>query len=242
MYPKQWFGRMKTVAEAHTIRRHLTVLGAALAVVVAALPGESWANMYGFECFTQTGLTNQLSVEVEPYGQNQVVFTFSNSGPAVSSIHEVYFEDGSLLRLAQILDNPDAVDFWQDKINPGNLPSWENLDPDFHATLALSVDTEKNAASGVNGGETLGLVFDLINQKTFSDVLAAINLGFTNPDPGPTPKYSLRVGLHVGDFGPNGESQSFIMSPPVPLPGAVLLGSLGLGVAACRLRGRKESV
>jgi MYXO-CTERM domain-containing protein len=51
----------------------------------------------------------------------------------------------------------------------------------------------------------------------------------------------LRVGIHVQGFA-DGGSEAFINDPPVvPLPGAALLGVLGLGTAGGLCRRRRAS-
>jgi hypothetical protein len=46
----------------------------------------------------------------------------------------------------------------------------------------------------------------------------------------------LRIGIHVQAIGISGNSDSFIMTP---VPGAVILGMLGLSVAGWKLRKSK---
>ena len=43
---------------------------------------------------------------------------------------------------------------------------------------------------------------------------------------------------------PVGDNHAFLLTPdvvPVPVPGSVILGALGLGIAGCRLRSRKTA-
>jgi hypothetical protein len=89
----------------------------------------------------------------------------------------------------------------------------------------------------------VGIAVDLKENKTFADVINAINVGF-NPDlyydggdayDGWT-EPSLRIGIHVqGIDGPWGcdQSDTYILTP---VPGSVLLGMLGLSVAGLKLR------
>ena len=60
-------------------------------------------------------------------------FRFFNLGPANSNISEIYFDDGSLLGISSIIDNPPSVDFELGAM-PANLPSGSNADPDFEVT------------------------------------------------------------------------------------------------------------
>ena len=199
----------------------------------------------------------QLSVDVTDPGttvdiggvlHDQVLFTFYNDGPS-SSIYDVsspedgaftgvFLEDGSLLLLAEIYDvDYDAtlypeVDFGQPTA-PLNLPGWDLLDPDFQATSSFSVDSEEPQPimNAVSPGESLGLLYTLQSGRTFADVLAALSLGMT--DPNPNAGTSLRIGLFVQNLGEDGEfSDTFV----TPIPTSVVLGMLGLGVVGLKLR------
>ena len=55
----------------------------------------------------------QLSVELEDAGSNQILFTFTNIGSEDSSITDVYFDDGSLECMASIDDSLAGVEFSQ---------------------------------------------------------------------------------------------------------------------------------
>lgn len=189
-------------------------------------------------------LSSQLALDIAPSGiytlagddgilgtaddvtGNQVTFTFKNlqlDPPATtlgSSIANIFFDDGTLLGAPTIWDSPPSVDFKLGS-NPANLPGWELLDPDFVATQLFSTQVEQNTADGVNPGEELGLEFNLLSGKDIGDVWASLADG------------SLRIGLHVRAIE-GGDSDSYVCT--VPVPGAVLLGFLGLGYAGMRLR------
>jgi len=178
---------------------------------------------------------NQLSVDVTQFG-SMVDFTFSNVGPNPSAITGIYFEDGTLLGLASVIaldpiaDNPtrSGIVFGQ-PASPSNMPGWSTLDPKFDASSAFTVGSN-GAQDGVSPGESLVLRYTLQSGKTFDDVIAALNLGFTNP--GPTaPRNSLRIGLHVQDLGQ--DSDSLILTP---VPASVVIGMLGICVAGLKLR------
>ena len=227
-------------------KRSMTFLSLVL-VFVVIMSTEARAVMYGFKSITNTyGEAEigeaQLSVDVTNPGGGQVLFTFSNVGSDPSTIHEVYFEDGTLLKIYDdettdgfdevegiINDYPDV--YFLLGASPGNLPSASSASPPFVATQAFSVDNAPGNSYGVDPGEELGILFDLEGGANFDSVIAAINLGFTNPYPGGNT--SLRIGLHVGNIGTLRESESYIM---VPTPGAVILGLLGLGIAGLKLR------
>ena len=238
---------------SHRTKHHIIVLSLVLAFVVI-MSTEARGDLYDNFGIVENNsgiagsIASQLSLNVTDPGtpvdiggvlHNQVLFTFNNAGPLASSITDIYFEDGTLLLLADIYDiDYDAslytgLDFGQ-TASPSSLPGGATLDPAFSATAALSVDSESPIkANGVNPGESLGLLYTLQSGKDFNSVITALNLGFTNPDP-TAPRNSLRIGLHVQGTGENENySDSFILTP---VPGAFLLGMLGLGVAGVKLR------
>ena len=64
------------------------------------------AAKYGFTNITNNNAGDlaigeaQLFVEVTEFALGQVLFEFSNTGPAASSITDAYFDDGTLLGIA----------------------------------------------------------------------------------------------------------------------------------------------
>lgn len=180
----------------------------------------------------------QLTVDITDAGGGQVLFTFKNAGPAASSITDVYFDDGTLLGIASLIDADEGggdagVDFSQ-LASPGNLPSANSADPVFETTAGFSADSDAPAQpNGVNPGESLGVVFDLINGKTFADTLVALDIG-GGVD-------GLRIGIHVQGFA-GGGSESFVNGggdpiAGVPEPGVLsLVGFSLLGMLVARRR------
>lgn len=194
---------------------------------------------FGFDCITNNNAGDctigeaQLGVDVTSYGlgtgsggTDQVLFTFTNTGADQSTISEVYFDDGSLLGLAGLIDMDDGVggdpnvDFTQGA-NPPDLPGGNNIDPAFQVTAGFLADADNPAPTwGVSPGESLGIIFDLQAGKAFADTIAALGDG------------SLRIGLHVINFA-SGGSESFVNNPtetipPVPVPAAAWLFGSGL--------------
>jgi len=205
-------------------------LGALSALPAAAIP-------VGFGCITNTSATDcaigeaQFSVEATDLGGNQVLFTFANSGPSASLITDVYFDDGTLLGIAGLIDADDnylgsfgdsGVDFSQGA-SPPNLPGGNTIG--FVTTAGFLADADPPPAfQGVDPGETLGVVFNLQGGGTFIDIVDEL----TNGD--------LRIGIHAQAF-PGGGSESFV-NFPIPEPGTALLLALGLAGLSAGARKR----
>jgi hypothetical protein len=182
--------------------------------------GSASAVTMGFDCISnnlagdcQIG-EDQLEVELTAGpGADQVSFTFTNSGPEDSSITAVYFDDGTLSGIASIVDG-SGVDF-EEGADPSNLPAGNNADPDFEADFAADAESPTQP-NGVNPGEQLTIIFNLLGGSTLADTEAALADG------------SLRIGIHVQGFATEG-SESFVNNPP---DGVVPEPSLGLLLAA----------
>jgi hypothetical protein len=162
----------------------------------------------------------QLQVDVSDNGGSQVLFLFSNNGPDDSSITDIYFDDGSLLGISTVVDDPPNVSFSVPAV-PSELPSAGNASPVFVTTSGFSADADPPPSlQGVNPGETVGIIFDLIGGQDFADVLAELDSG------------ALRIGIHVQDYA-SGGSESFV-NVPVPEPSTAALVAMGLGLVALR--------
>lgn len=192
-----------------------------LAVALMSVSSTAWAVPVRFSF---TNITNnnagdavigedQLFVDVDN-GASTVNFTFVNEGPEASVISEIYFDDGSLLGIASIIDSPTAVDFMQDA-SPPNLPGGDTVVPPFEVTEAFLAEAVPSPSmTGVGPGEQVTIMFDLIGGGTLAGVLAELNDG------------TLRIGIHVIAFD-GGGSESFMTPEPTSLA-LLALGTLVL--------------
>ena len=223
----------------------------ALAPVVMLSSGALAGTVFSFTNITGTSATNaaageaQLFVEVGAMtlgSQDGVLFRFFNTGPAASSIADVYFDGGgSLLSLHALIDADDnssllpnvaGVDFTQRalaNVSPPNLPGHNNVSPPFQAIDVFSADSDSPVQpNGVNPGEELGVFFTLQTTQNLTDILGELDTG------------ALRIGLHVQGFG-DGGSESFVNNgsmPVIPLPTPLAMGLAGLGCVAGMRRRR----
>lgn len=198
-----------------------------------AAPAFSMTSTYSFNCLTQTNAANcnagqaQLVMDViSTANATQVLFEFRNTGPAASSITDIYFDDGSLLGIAQIF-NPSGVSF-SASASPGNLPGGNTAAPAFVTTAGFSADSDSPVShNGINNAsEKLGILFNLKSGQDFTDVFNALQIaGGAN---------SLRVGIHAQSFA-NGGSESFINNVSlVPEAGQWLMLLAGISLIASR--------
>jgi hypothetical protein len=202
-----------------------------LILALTIVPFPVHALTLGFECITNNRPADaaigeaQLFVDVTDYGNDQVLFTFRNTGPAASSIADVYFDDGTLLGIASIIDGT-GVDFEIDA-SPGDLPGGKNIEPDFKVSQGFfSADSEPpTQPNGVNPDEWLQIVFNLQPGKTFGDVLGDLD------------SRDLRIGIHVQGFENEG-SESFVNT----IPDATTLSLLGSAMLIAALFGWRRKV
>jgi len=221
------------------MKRSPRVLCLALTLLVGCmiLTGPSYAIPYGFENITNNNSVNaaigesQLFVEVLPFLPSQVFFLFLNVGVHACSITDVYFDDGTpgnnFSGIWTLVDKDDGlfghsgVDF-SPGAAPPDLPGGTNVG--FSATPGLAADSDSPASSnGVNPGEYLGVILNLVSGRTLLDVISAMNRG------------DLRIGLHVQSF-PDGGSEAFATGGHVPEPSTLVLIGAGLFGFAFRRR------
>ena len=207
------------------------------AMVMTCLSAVVRADTYGFEGLTVNDVTNtavaeaQLFVEVTDIGGGKVLFRFYNVGPTTSALTDVYFDDGTLLGIAYLIDADDnggmaGVDFSQ-LASPRNLPAGQEADPDFQATTGFVADSDPPVQhNGVNPREEFGIVFDLQTGRGFNDVLHDLQTG------------ELRIGIHVQGF-PRGGSESLLNRPvAIPEPATLVLTGIGFALFSTARRRR----
>lgn len=191
------------------------------------------ATSFSFHCISGDGggacaiPADQLWVDVEAQGEDQIAFTFHNESESRSPIGVLYFEDenGLLASLVSVIDG-DGVDF-EAGGSPRELPSGtvEGFETDW-----IFAARSPKPRNGVAPGEEVTIVFALAEGASFADLVAAMEAG------------TLRVGLHAPPFGDHG-NKSFVTggngpSVPAPEPGtlALLACALAAGLVAHRRR------
>jgi hypothetical protein len=152
-----------------------------------------------------------LAVEVTSTGGGtQALFEFKNAGPQPCSITDVYIDNHWVTGIASIDGSPGVL--FSEGASPGNLPGGNMVS--FETVLSADSDPPVQP-NGVNPGESLEVTFDLL--AGIGELFGAIDDG------------SFRIGIHVQGFD-SGGSESFVNGPPIPAPGAALLGMIGLGL------------
>jgi hypothetical protein len=209
------------------MKRLLQILAMGMLGVVL-LSGSALAiQTYGFDNITNNNATDaaigekQLSMTVESFGVNQVLFTFSNAGPFASSITDISFDDTNpyLLSFSGFKNNnTNGVSFKVDDGKSQVLPGGNGSPYNFIVDYSYDSNSKPGGVmtNGVNPSESLGIIFNYANGSDYSSLLAALN------------NDTFRVGIHVQGFA-SGGSESFIDTPTTPEPGTIFL--LGLGVA-----------
>jgi hypothetical protein len=210
-------------------------------------PVPARAELFGFTPITSNSdgsVAQQLSLAVTG-GGGMASFTFYNNlapglvvgSPLPSSITLAYFDDRTaptlLTNLTGILE-PGGVSFAP--VLSGTLPGGNSLLDNFTFSFGAEATSAGGVQNnGVNPGEYLTLIFSTPTTVSLADLVAALNAGAGDvPDATDT----LRIGIHVQGIGTASYSDAFVLTPlsPVPVPGAVLLGVLGLGAAGLKLR------
>ena len=186
------------------------------------------ADIYPFEIFTDNGNHEDydldLYVEVTDGGLADTIslvdFTFYNDSELYSSIARIYFDDGVLEEMVEIINGPGTE--FSPLAVPSNIPTASWLDPAFETTDGFSlISAPARPHNGVDGiGEWVTVTFSIAEGSTFEDVISQLNDGI------------LRVGIHIIGLGPEDGSESAVT---IPEPATVCLFGLG-GLALLRKR------
>lgn len=208
-----------------------SVVSWAFAGLLQVAPAYALTFTYNFSNITHNNPASaaigeaQLFMDVSDEGvpAGQALFTFRNVGPEASSITDIYFDDMFPTVLSDIsyITNYSGVDF-SEGASPGDLPGGQS----YSFSADHSADSDPPAQpNGVNPGEKLDIVFNLVSGYLFNNVIAGLDSG------------DLRVGIHVQGFD-GGYSEAFINNPaPVPEPATfVLVGSALAGLPFIRRR------
>ncbi len=174
--------------------------------------------VYPLEVFTNNGGyydSPDLDLYVEVVDrESRIDFIFHNESIIDSSIARIYFEGGSFLSFAEIIEEPGTS--FNPSATPAKLPGANLLELPLLTTYEFSFGSDSAMPhNGLNPGEWLMATFDLINSGTFQSVVDELNTGF------------LWIGSHVIAL-PDGSSESAIA---VPEPAALFLlwfGALAL--------------
>jgi hypothetical protein len=187
--------------------------------------------IYSLKIFTGNGNYHNspdlnFSVEAAEGGAGQVDFTFRNESGIDSCIASIYFDDGSLKEIAQIT-NGSGTSFSQ-PATPHNLPAGNTLSPSFVTTDGLAVAADPSPAhNGINRGEWVKVTFNLMDGKTYNDIIYELKRGIDEPWSG-----GMRIGEHIIAF-PDGSSESAVN---IPEPMTIMLAGLGMGLIGRRIK------
>jgi len=187
------------------------------AVLLLATATASSADVMGFSCISGNSsadcaiLEAQIQVEITEGTTNTVHFRFTNTGPANSSITDVYFDDLA----PPVLGNPSLITYssgvsFSAGCSPANLPSGQ----DYSFSSSYCADSNNpTQPMGVNPGEWLNIEYTLQSGAGFDDVIAAVETG------------DYRIGVRVQGFDDDGSEAGINR---IPEPTSLLLVTTGL--------------
>lgn len=187
-------------------------------------------------------VAEQLVIDVTG-DDDYVSFTFYNNydpyngaiiSPVIpSSITDIYFADGELFDIDP--DHPVVISQSTGvAYGAGANPKNPKFPSPIVWTTFFSADSEAgepgvmlngvNEYPTYNDNEWVTIGFPLFDGVGIDDVIFALNNPYSDT--------GLLIGLHVQGIGSGSDSDWFV----TPVPGAVILGLLGLGIAGIKLR------
>ncbi|MFT5422680.1 MAG: hypothetical protein ACI89L_000445 [Phycisphaerales bacterium] len=175
-----------------------------------------------------TGL--QIDLEVVDLG-TQVRFIVANNSTLESRVTSIYFEltDLSFGALSNpIIENNAGVNYEDDKVAPRKpAGSIKHHGGDWGGTFyGLKPTVPQPNFTGMTTGESVSIVFDLVNGYSGADIANALS-----NDP-----VGFRVAMHIQSVGDSGASVWAVADTLVPSPGALAVFGAGSLVAFRRRR------
>ena len=179
----------------------------------------------GFGCISDNNSLDcgtgesQFFVEITEVSNDEILFTFLNSGPNESFISDIYFDSEYFLQVSSLIDADDGfggdinVDF-SVGAKPNNLPAGRSLSDPFVSLFGFSNDP--GAANGIQVDESLGILFYLTNGLSYEGLINDLTNG------------AFRIGIHGQGFD-GGGSESYVNTvTTVPIPLSFWLFGSGL--------------
>jgi len=198
---------MKTI-----IKRLMLTTAVLMAVSLSAR-----ADIYTFDsitAYTNSGyqsVASQMTMEVVSSDTNSAVLNFSNAGPVVSSVAQIYFEYTGYTGSEYTVAAPTGWGFGE---TPPYLPAGDTVG--FYGDFYLTANPPPSM-NGIEAGESLSVT---LSYDPYFDIIAALDGG------------ELRVGLHVVGI-PDAEgldqtySESMVNIPEAASSSLILLCSVG---------------
>lgn len=160
------------------------VLACGLVTLAAALPAAG-AELLIFDCSSadrQQGCRaagDSLQVEITDGGARRVVFIFSHRGSASFAVDRIHIEDarGVLVGPPDVLNKEPGVSFrWNDDKQRRIAVSAGARTLKIHPDLTVTAQST-GSGSGLNAGESLGLVYEIAGGLDLNDVLRDLRTG-----------------------------------------------------------------